>query len=157
MTTKLLYCQCLLNSEAVFPFNLFGLLQIYQVPFFSGKILTIMVFGEEKKFVFVKLVFFWSNFFICKICIFYKGDNFNHRWSILVSSFVEHVWQVNMQKKGLGERKNIHGPYRLCLTDSAVTFYKVGANNKSDFIEFPVSFHLKLQLNFFSKKVFQLN
>ncbi|XP_043471302.1 insulin receptor substrate 1 isoform X2 [Leptopilina heterotoma] len=50
----------------------------------------------------------------------------------------EHVWQVTMQKKGLGERKNIQGPYRLCLTDSAVTFYKVGANNKSDFIEFPL-------------------
>ncbi|XP_051170658.1 insulin receptor substrate 1 isoform X4 [Leptopilina boulardi] len=50
----------------------------------------------------------------------------------------EHVWQVNMQKKGLGERKNIQGSYRLCLTDSAVTFYKVGTNNKSDFIEFPL-------------------
>ncbi|XP_033231449.1 insulin receptor substrate 1-like isoform X5 [Belonocnema kinseyi] len=50
----------------------------------------------------------------------------------------EHVWQVTMQKKGLGERKNIHGPYRLCLTDAAVTFVKVGAKHKSDLIEFPL-------------------
>lgn len=37
----------------------------------------------------------------------------------------EHVWQVTMQKKGLGERKSIHGPYRLCLTDRTLSLGKL--------------------------------
>ena len=44
-----------------------------------------------------------------------------------------------MQKKGLGERKNIHGPYRLCLTDRTLSLVKIGAKDNSDSIEFPVS------------------
>ena len=44
-----------------------------------------------------------------------------------------------MQKKGLGERKNIQGHYRLCLTDASLTLVKIGAKHKSDSIEFPVS------------------
>ncbi|XP_076388915.1 insulin receptor substrate 1 chico isoform X3 [Megachile rotundata] len=50
----------------------------------------------------------------------------------------EHVWQVTMQKKGLGERKNIHGPYRLCLTDRTLSLVKIGAKDNSDSIEFPL-------------------
>ncbi|XP_012246715.1 insulin receptor substrate 1-B isoform X2 [Bombus vosnesenskii] len=50
----------------------------------------------------------------------------------------EHVWQVTMQKKGLGERKNIHGPYRLCLTDRTLSLVKIGAKDNSDTIEFPL-------------------
>ncbi|KAG7189000.1 hypothetical protein KM043_008595 [Ampulex compressa] len=48
----------------------------------------------------------------------------------------EHVWQVTMQKKGLGERKNIYGPYRLCLTDRTLSLVKIGAKDNSDSIEF---------------------
>ncbi|KAK2582640.1 hypothetical protein KPH14_004920 [Odynerus spinipes] len=48
----------------------------------------------------------------------------------------EHVWQVTMQKKGLGERKNINGPYRLCLTDRTLSLVKIGAKDNSDSIEF---------------------
>ncbi|XP_043492011.1 insulin receptor substrate 1 isoform X5 [Polistes fuscatus] len=48
----------------------------------------------------------------------------------------EHVWQVTMQKKGLGERKNINGPYRLCLTDRTLSLVKIGARDNSDSIEF---------------------
>ncbi|KAF7408248.1 hypothetical protein HZH66_002785 [Vespula vulgaris] len=48
----------------------------------------------------------------------------------------EHVWQVTMQKKGLGERKNINGPYRLCLTDRTLSLVKIGAQGNSDSIEF---------------------
>ncbi|XP_076240891.1 insulin receptor substrate 1 chico isoform X2 [Calliopsis andreniformis] len=51
----------------------------------------------------------------------------------------EHVWQVTMQKKGLGERKNILGPYRLCLTDRTLTLVKIGAEDNSDSLEFPLS------------------
>ncbi|XP_076168627.1 insulin receptor substrate 1 chico isoform X2 [Ptiloglossa arizonensis] len=50
----------------------------------------------------------------------------------------EHVWQVTMQKKGLGERKNIHGPYRLCLTVRTLSLVKIGAEDNSDSIEFPL-------------------
>ncbi|XP_076634922.1 insulin receptor substrate 1 chico isoform X2 [Colletes latitarsis] len=51
----------------------------------------------------------------------------------------EHVWQVTMQKKGLGERKNIHGPYRLCLTDRTLSLVKIGTKDNSDTIEFPLN------------------
>ncbi|XP_076679106.1 insulin receptor substrate 1 chico isoform X3 [Andrena cerasifolii] len=51
----------------------------------------------------------------------------------------EHVWQVTMQKKGLGERKNIHGPHRLCLTDRTLSLVKIGAEDNSDSLEFPLS------------------
>ncbi|KZC12692.1 Insulin receptor substrate 1-B [Dufourea novaeangliae] len=51
----------------------------------------------------------------------------------------EHVWQVTMQKKGLGERKNIHGPYRLCLTDRTLSLVKIGETDSSDFLEFALN------------------
>lgn len=43
-----------------------------------------------------------------------------------------------MQKKGLGARKNIHGPYRLCLTDQTLSLVKVGAQEDSDSVEISV-------------------
>lgn len=58
---------------------------------------------------------------------------------ILLCILLEHVWQVTMQKKGLGERKNINGPYRLCLTDRTLSLVKIGAQGNSDSIEFSVS------------------
>ena len=42
-----------------------------------------------------------------------------------------------MQKKGLGERRNIVGPYRLCLTDQYLSLVKLGADDQS--MDFPVS------------------
>nr|XP_033328239.1 insulin receptor substrate 1 isoform X3 [Megalopta genalis] len=50
----------------------------------------------------------------------------------------EHVWQVIMQKKGLGERKNIYGPYRLCLTDRMLSLVKSGGADSSDTLDFPL-------------------
>lgn len=47
-----------------------------------------------------------------------------------------------MQRKGLGERKNITGPYRLCLTDRVLSLVKLGSDDKSDQIEFTVSIPL---------------
>lgn len=44
-----------------------------------------------------------------------------------------------MQKKGLGEKKNIVGPYRLCLTDRVLSLVKLGSDDKNDSIEFSVS------------------
>ncbi|KAJ8687318.1 hypothetical protein QAD02_023112 [Eretmocerus hayati] len=51
----------------------------------------------------------------------------------------EHVWQVVMQKKGLGERMNMLGPYRLCLTDQSVSLLKQGTDSKAHSIEFSLS------------------
>lgn len=44
-----------------------------------------------------------------------------------------------MQRKGLGARKNIHGPYRLCLTDQTISLVKIGAQDNLDSIEISVS------------------
>ncbi|XP_019883278.1 insulin receptor substrate 1 isoform X4 [Camponotus floridanus] len=52
----------------------------------------------------------------------------------------EHIWQVTMQKKGLGARKNIHGPYRLCLTDQTLSLVKVGAQEDSDSVEISLNY-----------------
>ncbi|XP_029162679.1 insulin receptor substrate 1 isoform X3 [Nylanderia fulva] len=52
----------------------------------------------------------------------------------------EHVWQVTMQRKGLGARKNIHGPYRLCLTDQTLSLVKIGAQDNSDSIEISLNY-----------------
>ncbi|GBP27673.1 Insulin receptor substrate 1 [Eumeta japonica] len=41
----------------------------------------------------------------------------------------EHIWQVNVQKKGLGASKNIIGLYNLCLTDKTLTLVKIKSNN----------------------------
>lgn len=46
-----------------------------------------------------------------------------------------------MQKRGLGARKNIHGPYRLCLTDQTLSLVKIGAQDNSDSIEISVSLY----------------
>ena len=52
--------------------------------------------------------------------------------------FPEHVWQVNVQKKELGNSRNILGPYHLCLTDRTLSLVKRGAD-KPESIEFSVS------------------
>ncbi|XP_049876315.1 insulin receptor substrate 1 isoform X3 [Pectinophora gossypiella] len=42
---------------------------------------------------------------------------------------IQHVWQVNVQKKGLGATKNIQGLYNLCLTDKTLTLVKIKSQN----------------------------
>ncbi|XP_063829369.1 insulin receptor substrate 1 [Ostrinia nubilalis] len=42
---------------------------------------------------------------------------------------IQHVWQVNVQKKGLGSSKNIQGLYNLCLTDKTLTLVKIKSHN----------------------------
>ncbi|KAI8439749.1 hypothetical protein MSG28_013442 [Choristoneura fumiferana] len=42
---------------------------------------------------------------------------------------IKHVWQVNVQKKGLGASKNIQGLYNLCLTDKTLTLVKIKSHN----------------------------
>ncbi|KAG8238646.1 hypothetical protein J437_LFUL018592 [Ladona fulva] len=38
----------------------------------------------------------------------------------------ERVWQVQVQKKGLGSSRNIQGPYMLCLTSHSLTLVRNG-------------------------------
>ncbi|XP_077299286.1 insulin receptor substrate 1 chico isoform X2 [Arctopsyche grandis] len=40
----------------------------------------------------------------------------------------QHVWQVNVQKKGLGASRNILGLYNLCLTDKKLFLVKIRPN-----------------------------
>lgn len=58
------------------------------------------------------------------------------------------MWQVTLQKKGLGERKNLYGPYRLCLTDRALSLIKLGVEDTTDRLEFPVSQYKQVQHSF---------
>lgn len=41
----------------------------------------------------------------------------------------EHVWQVTVQPKGLGQTKNLRGPYRLCMTRHSVCLVKLNSDN----------------------------
>lgn len=40
--------------------------------------------------------------------------------------FLEHVWQVQVQRKGLAEDRGIIGPYHLCLNDKSLTLVRTG-------------------------------
>ncbi|XP_037877614.1 uncharacterized protein LOC101745072 isoform X2 [Bombyx mori] len=42
---------------------------------------------------------------------------------------IQRVWQVTVQKKGLGASKNIQGLYNLCLTDKTLTLVKIKSHN----------------------------
>uniref|UniRef100_A0A336LNF4 Insulin receptor substrate 1 n=1 Tax=Culicoides sonorensis TaxID=179676 RepID=A0A336LNF4_CULSO len=38
----------------------------------------------------------------------------------------EHIWEVNVEKKGLGATKGLHGSYRLCISEKNLSFVKIG-------------------------------
>ncbi|XP_066992587.2 insulin receptor substrate 1 isoform X2 [Anabrus simplex] len=48
----------------------------------------------------------------------------------------EHVWQVQVQKKGLGNSRNILGPFLLCLTDKTLSLVKMSQEERPDTYEF---------------------
>lgn len=50
------------------------------------------------------------------------------------------MWQVTIQRKDLGSRKNIVGPYRLCLntTSRVLTLFKMPITHPAKLFEFPV-------------------
>lgn len=41
--------------------------------------------------------------------------------------FVEHVWEVQVHRRGLAVEKNIVGTYHLCLTDKALRLSQTGS------------------------------
>ncbi|BFZ20947.1 hypothetical protein BsWGS_23986 [Bradybaena similaris] len=40
----------------------------------------------------------------------------------------EHVWQLTMQARGLGQGKGLKGRYRMCLNSTTISLFKVNAN-----------------------------
>ncbi|KAK7867784.1 hypothetical protein R5R35_001203 [Gryllus longicercus] len=44
----------------------------------------------------------------------------------------EHVWQVTVQKKGLGNSRHILGPYLLCLTDKTLSLVSKSQEEKTN-------------------------
>lgn len=101
-------------------------------------------------FLFFFLFFFYfifgcEAFCTVRVLLPINSASFTILISFLGDIFAEHIWQVTMQKKGLGERKNIYGPYRLCLTDRKLSLVKIGTKDISDPIEFSVSILLILR------------
>lgn len=47
-------------------------------------------------------------------------------YCFLLLFFAEHVWEVNVIGRGLGEKHGILGPYRFCITESSITLIRVG-------------------------------
>ena len=41
------------------------------------------------------------------------------------------MWQVQVQKKGLGEQKGIVGSYHICLSRKSVSFIRIGLDKSS--------------------------
>lgn len=53
--------------------------------------------------------------------------------------FLEHVWKVSLQEKGLGDSKNLVGPYHVCLTDQTLSLVKITNDDaKPETLEFPL-------------------
>jgi PTB domain (IRS-1 type) len=43
----------------------------------------------------------------------------------------EHVWDVHVQRKGLGESYGILGKYRLCITNTSLSLVRIGSTTNS--------------------------
>ncbi|XP_061379349.1 insulin receptor substrate 1 isoform X5 [Danaus plexippus] len=77
-----------------------------------------------------------------QLCIVAENEQDLHAWlTAILKQFrtddasdellhpIQHVWQVNVQKKGLGASKNIQGLYNLCLTDKTLALVKIKSLN----------------------------
>jgi hypothetical protein len=51
----------------------------------------------------------------------------------------EHVWQVTVLNKGLGNTRNILGRHLLCLTDRSLSLVKMTQEERAETYEFSVS------------------
>ncbi|XP_049801159.1 insulin receptor substrate 1 [Schistocerca nitens] len=51
----------------------------------------------------------------------------------------EHVWQVTVKEKGLGNSRNILGPFLLCLTDKTLSLVQCGPSEDPQTYEFPLN------------------
>lgn len=62
---------------------------------------------------------------LMKMWFLFKNVKFN-LLLILSFFFAEHVWQVQVQRRGLAEERGIIGNYHLCLTDKSLTLVRTG-------------------------------
>lgn len=62
----------------------------------------------------------------------------------------EHVWQVTVLNKGLGNTRNMLGRHLLCLTDRSLSLVKLTQEERAETYEFSVrvSVHLILPVSF---------
>lgn len=51
----------------------------------------------------------------------------------------EHVWQVTVLNKGLGNTRNMLGRHLLCLTDRSLSLVKLTQEERAETYEFSVS------------------
>lgn len=53
--------------------------------------------------------------------------------------FLEHLWQVIVDKHDLEYDKLLAGPYRVALTPKSLFLIKMNPLGENDYLEFPVS------------------
>lgn len=64
---------------------------------------------------------------------------------LFLSILTEHVWQVQMQRKGLAEERGIIGNYHLCLNEKTLSLVRTGTEttligeHRVESVEFPLS------------------
>lgn len=58
----------------------------------------------------------------------------------------EHVWQVTVLNKGLGNTRNMLGRHLLCLTDRSLSLVKLTQEERAETYEFSVSVSVHLIL-----------
>ena len=68
---------------------------------------------------------------------------------LMVTLVSEHVWQVTLLNKGLGNSRNILGRHLLCLTDRSLSLVKLNQDERAYTYEFSVRCFL-----FFSSSLF---
>jgi hypothetical protein len=57
---------------------------------------------------------------------------------LMVTLVSEHVWQVTLLNKGLGNTRNILGRHLLCLTDRSLSLVKLNQDERAYTYEFSV-------------------
>jgi hypothetical protein len=60
---------------------------------------------------------------------------------LIVTLVAEHVWQVTLLNKGLGNTRNILGRHLLCLTDRSLSLVKLNQDERAYTYEFSVRCH----------------
>jgi len=71
----------------------------------------------------------------------------SHISNVFFSSFhfAEHVWEVDIIRRGLGDSYGIVGPYRVCITDTTLSLVRIGppttsaGTNRPDKVDFALA------------------
>ncbi|KAL5278944.1 IRS1 family protein [Megaselia abdita] len=66
------------------------------------------------------------------LLILQRGENIENTRSDTPQPNYEHVWQVQIQRRGLAERNGIVGPYYVCLTSKSLTLIRIRNTNNTN-------------------------